>query len=109
MLKAENRLKDARVLRALFSKGKIIRSPFFLCKYFLTDSGVPHITVSVSTKISKKAVTRNRIKRRIREALRLQIEKCPPIDAVFFGSGKAEICDFEDLKKEVLRVFKSIK
>ncbi len=106
MLKRENRLRDKPVIRALFSKGEKYFSPCFLCKFFKKEEGGSRFSIVVSKKISKKAVIRNRIKRRLAEAIRLNIADCPPVDAVIFGSEKVLEVYFVDLEKEILKMFK---
>lgn len=119
MFKSENRLRDERVIRALFGKGERISSPYFLCKYFIqkprTDLAeakedlVPRFAVIVSKKIAKKAVKRNLLRRRLQEALRLHISAAPPVSATFFVSASVREALFTDLEKEVERVFGRMK
>jgi len=62
------------LVRRVMHKGKRKRGRFFdLCIYPTT--GIPQTTVVCSTKVSKKAVVRNRLQRQIREVLRLRREE----------------------------------
>jgi ribonuclease P protein component len=57
-----------------------------------------------------KAVERNRIKRRMREAVRLQLSKLAPQWDVVFNARRAVLeAPFEELKREVDRVFRRCK
>ncbi len=71
-LPKRERLKSAQEIKELFSKG----SSFFLYPYKVKVVGsveptLPQILISVPKRVFKKAVTRNRIRRQIREAYRL--------------------------------------
>ncbi|PLX13926.1 MAG: ribonuclease P protein component [Marinilabiliales bacterium] len=73
--KKEERLKSRKIISELFESGNIIHSyPFkVLFKYSNTENFInpAQFATSVSKKNYKKAVDRNRIKRKIREAYRL--------------------------------------
>ena len=73
MLKKENQLKKDKEFDNVFKNG---RSGF--CKILGVKAAVNRLETSrfgilVSNKISKKAVERNKIKRQIREVIRLQV------------------------------------
>ena len=55
---------------------------------------------SIGKKISKKAVVRNKIKRRVREAFMPYLEKKRGSSVVIFPRMQAIDADFETLKKE---------
>ena len=73
--KKEERLKSRKVISYLFEDGKIIHAHPFKVLYNLTNSENSlfpvQFAVSVSKKNFRKAVDRNRLKRKIREAYRL--------------------------------------
>ena len=74
-LKAKERLKRSKLIDELFSKGSYFTIPFFRVQYQflpLPFEAALQIGVSVSKRNFKKAVSRNRIKRLLREAVRLQ-------------------------------------
>lgn len=69
----------------------------------------PQFCFIVSTKVSKKAVERNFIRRRLKEAFRLELKNLEiPILAVIIGQSNVATCNFEDLKKEVARCLSSV-
>lgn len=76
MINYRNRFHGYSSLRFLHRNGKIVRSKYFTLKY-LTNPIQKHsrISVIVSKKITKKAVVRNRIRRRIYEIIRLNISQ----------------------------------
>ena len=71
----DERLKSRKLIGNLFNKGKIIHHFPFKVLYELTDSNdfvfPAKMAVSVSKRNFKKAVDRNQIKRKMREAYRL--------------------------------------
>jgi ribonuclease P protein component len=68
------RLKSRKQIELLFSEGKKFTVSPFRVHYVLNESAVPplQLGVGVSNKNFKKAVDRNKIKRRVKEAYRLQ-------------------------------------
>lgn len=68
------RLKSRKLIEHLFSKGKSLSSfPVKVLYDFTEDASVPlQAGVTVSSRNFKKAVERNRVKRILREAYRLQ-------------------------------------
>ena len=75
----EERLCSRKVLEDLFSGGHQSVSAFPIRAVFMpNDEGMVRIMVSVSKRYFKRAVKRNRIKRQLREAYRLQKEMLLP-------------------------------
>lgn len=63
-------------LRFVYAKGSVVRSRYFVCKYTNNKHrSEPRIAVVVSKKVIKSAVKRNRIRRRVYEAIRLELPK----------------------------------
>lgn len=69
----EERLKSRKKISALFAAGKVLMLPPFRLLYQRhNENTLLQMGVAVSARHFKKAVDRNRIKRLIREAYRLQ-------------------------------------
>ena len=68
------RLKSRKLIDELFNEGRSFVQAPFRVYYKLSETGKPGLQfgVGVSTKNFKKAVDRNRVKRQMREAYRLQ-------------------------------------
>jgi len=66
MLKKSFRLKKAKDFQKIFKEGKLIKDDFLLLRFVANNRKESRIGIMVSQKVSKKAVLRNKIKRRIR-------------------------------------------
>ncbi|MEN9207894.1 MAG: ribonuclease P protein component [Gloeomargarita sp. GMQP_bins_120] len=74
-----HRLRGYRTFDAIYAEGHQLRSHFFRLRYRRLDETTPvQMAVVVSSKIAKKAVRRNRLKRQIRAALRQLLPRCGP-------------------------------
>ncbi len=73
MLKRKHRLAKTKDVKQTFARGRGFFYPYFTLKYAKSGILLPRFTVVVSTKVSKKAVERNRIKRVIREYIRTHL------------------------------------
>ena len=67
----EERLKSRKIIEQLFNEGKRFMIQPFRIFYLYAPAGI-QMGVAVSSKNFKRAVDRNRVKRLIREAYRLQ-------------------------------------
>lgn len=76
MFKKTNRLAKTRDVERVLGQGRGFFNRFFSVRFV---PGAGHrLTVVASTKVSKKAVTRNRLKRIVREFLRLHLSHMVP-------------------------------
>lgn len=75
MIRRAHRFHGYGSLRYVYQHGKTIRGPLCALKYVENDRrSVYRVSVVVSKKVSKSAVVRNRIRRRLYEAVRLESE-----------------------------------
>ncbi len=70
MLKKENRLTKKKDFESLFEKGKGIKQDSLYLKYKKNNLKKSRVSIIVGKNYSKKAVERNKIKRRIREIIK---------------------------------------
>lgn len=71
MLKKELRIKKERDFNKIYRKGAFLGGDFFNINYIDTRGSETRLAVVISKKIAKKAVERNQVKRKVREALRI--------------------------------------
>jgi ribonuclease P protein component len=86
-------------LKAVYGRGKTVRGPVVSLKYSNRDTTKPYrVAVVVSRKVSKSAVVRNRIRRRVYEQIR-QLSPAFPggLDMVFTVYGD-QVADMEAAK-----------
>jgi len=109
--------KSARLLRAsdfrrVYDQGTRYTCPLFAA-FSLLESSKVESTPSTGPRVGfttpkglGKAVVRNRIKRRMREAVRLELESLSPEWSIVFNPRrKAQNCLFTELQAEVHRLF----
>ncbi|MBQ6570820.1 ribonuclease P protein component [Candidatus Saccharibacteria bacterium] len=71
MLSAKYRFHSRGGVRYTYQKGKTLRTPELSLVFNPNDRGYTRFAVVVSKKVAKSAVLRNRIRRRLYEAIRL--------------------------------------
>ena len=70
MLAREARLKKNKDFEQIFKKGKSVKGDFLLLKIVKNKLNKNRFAAIVSQKVSKKAIIRNKIRRRIAEIIR---------------------------------------
>lgn len=102
MFKQENRLTKQKDFDNVFKKGMSSFDNSLGLKAVKNNLSKNRIGVIVSSKISKKAVERNKIKRRLREASKLYLDKVGPgFDLVLIGLPESKEKSFQDLEKSI--------
>lgn len=109
MLPQENRLRKTRDFDAVFKKGRFFGTKFLIFKYMANGLLETRVGFVVGTKVSKSAVKRNRLKRRLREIFRLNLDKIKPgFDiSVITRPGAADM-EYGDLEKDVIFALKKV-
>ncbi len=111
MLRLPNRLSKLSDIQRVLKNGRYSHAPDFGIKFLQNQKGSTRMTVVVSTKISKKAVARNKIKRRIREIIKKEI--MPHIkngyDVIVMTKKSVLESDFSKMKKDTIKLFKKSK
>lgn len=84
MLSKKYRFHSRGGVNYVYQKGKTVRTSTLALVYTPNQRGYRRFAVVVSKKVLKSAVGRNRIRRRIYEAIRLESpHKLPPMDGIF--------------------------
>src|SRR5262249_39272874 len=72
-----------------------------------SPGGVARVGLTVSSKLGG-AVERNRIKRRLREAVRLELASLPPVDLVLVARASAARASVDDFRAWLRRAARSM-
>lgn len=102
MLSAINRLSSRGDFSRLFSKGRAVHAAGVTLKTITNGRESCRVGFVVSTKVSKKAVVRNRLRRRLREAVRAHLGKIKPgYDLVFITRPEMREATFAEVTQAV--------
>lgn len=107
MLSFRHRFHGHGSLRFVYSKGNVSRSKYFICKTTVNHRRVePRIAVVISKKIMKSAVKRNRIRRRLYEAIRAELPDLKGHSDIVFIVISPEIYTAES--NELVKTLRSV-
>lgn len=97
-------LKNNFEFRRLYSRGKNAVNPFLAVYFRKTGNKENRLGITVSTKVGK-AVTRNLVRRRIREAYRLhESEFVSPVDLVVVARVRCANSTFWQIENALLEL-----
>ncbi len=106
--------KSARLLKSaeyrnIYQEGRKFVGPLFAAFYQQTGTGKALRVGLTTPRALGKSVDRNRIKRRLREAVRLQLPSVEPGWEVVFNPRRALLdAEFSRLREEVARLFERL-
>lgn len=100
MLKKENRLSKFNKIENL----KSITTPYFILKYQKGDVGIAKFGFIVSKKIDKRATVRNKVRRKLQEIVRENIESVLPYTYLIISKEKS----IEESRGNLSKIFKTI-
>ncbi len=108
MLPAINRIKKKKDFEVIFKNSKSFKNNLFIFKIMKNNLGVDRFGFVVSQKISKRATIRNKVKRRLAEAVSFETKKTfaggkikNGTDLVFITLSGIEKKDFSEIKEAV--------
>ncbi|MFZ1522827.1 MAG: ribonuclease P protein component [Candidatus Saccharimonadales bacterium] len=110
MIQAKNRFKGNRQIMTIIKKGQSVYAQNSKLKYLINANQENlKFTVVVSRKVSKKAVVRNRIRRRVYETIRRYHLKNRGMFALFVYSENFAYIKHEELKDILNELFTKTK
>jgi len=110
MLPKLNRLKKKKDFGQVFKTGKGLKEGFLIFQMAKNNFKNSRFGFVVGKNVSKKATIRNKIKRRLRELVRIKIRKIKNgIDGVFIVRPGLETKDFWEIGESMNRIFKRAK
>lgn len=108
MLSRENRIRKKKDIERIFKRGRTFKEAFLILKTLKNDSNFSRFGFIVSQKVSKKANVRNKIKRRLREIIRLS-PFGPGTDNLFIFLPGADKVDFLEIKQAAEKLLNKAK
>ena len=116
MIPRKNRLGKLDT-RWVLKKGESLTTDLFIVRYLkitgLETSKEPRFTVVTSTKLAKKAVDRNKLKRRIHEALRPQLDTLDHTSQTWkvaiIPKKRALDVEYEEIEEDIKKLITSLK
>ena len=99
MLNRRHRFHGYGSLKAVYQHGTNVRGPGLNLRFTNRNGDKPYrVAVVVSRKVSKSAVTRNRIRRRVYEAVRLAGDNIPAGTDLVFTAFNEQIAELPSEK-----------
>ncbi len=101
-----NSLKKENDFKNVFNHGDVFGNRTFVMYFLKNKLEVNRIGIIVSKKISKKAVVRNKIRRQIKEAYRLNEEKITSgYDIILIAREAIKTIDYQKIEKSLMHLF----
>jgi len=108
-LKSE-RLRKNKEFEKVFRQGRKLIGEYLALHYYYNGEDLRRVGVTVSKRVDKKAVTRNRLKRIFREVFRIEKDCLPAgIDIVLRALPKSANADYGELRYEILALAENIR
>jgi len=106
MLSKKNLLKKKKDIERVFKKGRGFKEDFLLLKAVKNSLSSSRFGFVVSQKVSKKAVLRNKIKRRLKEIIGVKLDRIKKdYDCLLIVLPGLENKDFWEMEDIVNRLF----
>lgn len=110
MLPKENRLKKKKDFNRVTTRGQQVSGSFLILKFYSNELDLTRVGFVVSKKVSKKAVLRNQVKRRLREAVRAELAQIRTgFDMVFFTRREIQEKEFSDIQQLIKQLLEKAK
>ena len=110
MLPKINKLKKEKDFEKLFKKGKSFKNGFLILKIVQNNLEESRFGFIVSQKVSKKAVLRNKVKRRLRDIVQQNMVKIKKgADVALIALPGLEKKNFLETKETLNKLLKNIK
>ena len=109
MFSNEYRLRANKTIAQVFNRGKYIHGKHLLIKYLPNRKENCRIAISVSTKLFKRAVDRNLIKRKIRETVRPRLNTLPNVDLLIIAKKELPTnITIQEMSTDISNIFNKL-
>jgi len=101
------RLQKNEDIKKLSKKGRRFKEDFLILKTISNNLNHTRFGFIVSRKLSKRATLRNKIRRKLRELVRLRLKEIKKgIDVIVIASPGLETKDFWEIDESINKLFK---
>ena len=107
-LPARLRLRHKRDFDAAYARGRRMGDGFFSVTVMRNDVGAPRLGLAVAVKVAGGAVSRNRLRRIIRESFRLHQHGLPAADLVVSARPSARTAAAGALRESLAALWKKV-
>ena len=108
MLSKKNRIGNKKVIENLYRKGYLFKNHYLVFKYEKTNNP-SQFAVSVSKKIDKRAVKRNKLRRQIYEAIRINLEEAKDNFAILIiARPPCQKANFNNINQSIQTFFNTL-
>lgn len=105
MLSQINRVKKKKDFELIFKSAKSFKNNLFILKVGKNTLNINRVGFVVSKKISQKAVVRNKVRRRLAESIKKEIDNIDKgTDLIFIALVGIEKKEFLEIKEGVLNI-----
>lgn len=105
---ARYRIKKSKEFQQIRETGSKLYAKHFLVLVAPSEAENSRLGVTITTKIDKRSVVRNKLKRRIREVFRLNRHLLNKnLDIVVIARRDAQLCTLKEIKQELLGALKA--
>ena len=110
MLPSKNRLKNKSDIEKVLKTGRSHKEDFLVFKMLKTGPSDSKFGFIVSTKVSKKAVVRNRIRRRLGELMLSKLKNIKTgVNGLFIAVPGIDKKDFWEIDEAINKIFTKFK
>ena len=107
MLPQDSRLQNEKDIERVYRKGKSFKEDFLVLKAVKNSLAKSRFAFIVSQKVSKKAVARKKVKRRLRETIKKQIKAMAPgFDNLVIARSETSDKNFPEIEKVLTKLLK---
>lgn len=110
MLPKANRLKKKKDFERVFKSGRAVKNGFLVLRALKNSLNINRFAFVVSKKVSTKATTRNKVRRRLSSVTENEIQNIKDgFDVVLLALPGLEKNNFEETKKHTANLLNKIK
>jgi ribonuclease P protein component len=107
MLSGKNRLKRSVEFDKVYKKGRIFGTKYITFRFLENNLALTRVGFVIGTKIDKRSTVRNLLKRRMREVIRLNLDKIKPgFDIVLLAKPGAAKMEYGEIERDIFFALK---